>query len=434
MDPIKTHPIKQHRRILAASLAGTAVEFYDFYVYATAAALVFGPLFFPAESESAQLLLSLMSFGLAFFARPVGAIAFGHFGDRIGRKSTLVASLMLMGISTLLIAFLPTYQMIGWVAPALLCVLRFGQGFGLGGEWGGAALLAVENAPKGWEARFGSAPQLGAPVGFLAANGLFLLLGLWLPEQAFNEWGWRIPFLLSAVLVSLGLWVRLRIGETPAFREALEKEAPPMVPLGNLLRHHWGPVIAGSAGVIACFAIFYLSTAFALGHLTTGRGMPREVILGVQLLANTFLAIGIVVAAIWADRTSPRRILAIGAVATVLLGLVFGPVLGASSLPVVFVTLAASLFVMGLVYGPLGAWLPTLFPPFVRYTGVSVAFNAGGIIGGAVVAVEAQRIAMTGGIALIGLFLTIAGLLTLAGVYLARPITVEQPVPEPLIP
>jgi len=415
------NPIRQHRRILAAALAGTAVEFYDFYVYATAAALVFGPLFFPAESESAQLLLSLMSFGLAFFARPVGAIAFGHFGDRIGRKSTLVASLLLMGISTLLIAFLPTYEMMGWVAPTLLCILRFGQGFGLGGEWGGAALLAVENAPKGWEARFGSAPQLGAPLGFLAANGLFLLLGVWLPENDFNDWGWRIPFLLSAVLVGLGLWVRLRIGETPAFREALEKEAPPMVPLGRLLRNHWGPVIAGSAGVIACFAIFYLSTAFALGHLTTERGMARELVLGVQLAANSFLAIGIVVAAIWADRTSPRKVLATGAVATALLGAVFGPVLGEASLPIVFVTLAASLFVMGLVYGPLGAWLPTLFPPLVRYTGVSIAFNAGGIIGGAVVAVEAQRITMEGGIALVGLFLTVAGLLTLAGVRVARP-------------
>ncbi|WP_324743323.1 MFS transporter [Tsuneonella sp. CC-YZS046] len=428
------NPIRQHRRILAAALAGTAVEFYDFYVYATAAALVFGPLFFPAESESAQLLLSLMSFGLAFFARPVGAIAFGHFGDRIGRKSTLVASLLLMGISTLLIAFLPTYEMVGWVAPVLLCILRFGQGFGLGGEWGGAALLAVENAPKGWEARFGSAPQLGAPLGFLAANGLFLLLGVWLPEDAFNDWGWRIPFLLSAVLVGLGLWVRLRIGETPAFREALEREAPPMVPLGRLLRNHWGPVIAGSAGVIACFAIFYLSTAFALGHLTTGRGMVRELVLGVQLAANSFLAIGIVVAAIWADRTNPRQVLAAGAVATALLGAVFGPVLGGSSLPIVFVTLAASLFVMGLVYGPLGAWLPTLFPPLVRYTGVSVAFNAGGIIGGAVVAVEAQKITMQGGIALVGLFLTVAGMLTFAGVFMARPLRAESPVAEPLIP
>lgn len=183
------NPIRQHGRVLTASLVGTAVEFYDFYIYATAAALVIGPLFFPTESQAAQTLLSFMTFGLAFFARPVGAVAFGHFGDRIGRKSTLVASLMLMGGSTLLIAFLPTYAMAGWIAPALLCLLRFGQGFGLGGEWGGAALLAVENAPRGWEARFGSAPQLGAPLGFFFANGLFLLLGLGLSDADFAAWG-----------------------------------------------------------------------------------------------------------------------------------------------------------------------------------------------------------------------------------------------------
>lgn len=415
------NPIYQHRRILTASLVGTAVEFYDFYVYATAAALVFGPLFFPAESPSAQLLLSLMSFGLAFFARPVGAIAFGHFGDRIGRKSTLVASLMLMGVSTLLIAFLPTYEMVGWVAPMLLCVLRFGQGFGLGGEWGGAALLAVENAPKGWEARFGSAPQLGAPAGFLAANGLFLLLGMSLSESDFIAWGWRIPFLLSAVLVTMGLWVRLRIGETAAFQAALEHEAPPAVPLGVLLRRHWAPVLAGTAGVVSCFAIFYLSTAFALGHMTTVRSVPHETVLSVQLLANTFLAIGIAASAVWADRTSPRRVLGVGALATALLGFAFGPTLADGSLVQVLIVLSAGLFVMGLVYGPLGAWLPTLFPPLVRYTGISVAFNAGGIIGGALIAVEAQRISMDGGVALVGLFLTAAGLVTLAGVRLARP-------------
>src|SRR6187402_2073803 len=190
-------PLKTHRRVLAASLVGTAVEFYDFYVYATAAALVFGPLFFPAESTAAQQLLSFMSFGLAFVARPVGAIAFGHFGDRLGRKSTLVASLLLMGVSTLLIAFLPTYAMVGWVAPLLLCLLRFGQGFGLGGEWGGATLLAVENAPPGWRARFGMFPQLGAPVGFIAANGLFLILGVILTPEQFQAWGWRLPFLGS---------------------------------------------------------------------------------------------------------------------------------------------------------------------------------------------------------------------------------------------
>ena len=414
------HPIRAHRRILAAALVGTAVEFYDFYIYATAAALVFGPLFFPAESAAAQTLFALMSFGIAFIARPVGAIAFGHFGDRIGRKSTLVASLMLMGASTLLIAFLPTYAMVGWVAPLLLCILRFGQGFGLGGEWGGAALLAVENAPKGWEARFGSAPQLGAPVGFLAANGLFLLLGLGLSEEDFAAWGWRVPFLASALLVAIGLWVRLRIGETRAFREAMEREPPPEVPLARLLTRHLGGVLAGGAGVIACFAIFYLATAYALAHGTGALGYSRETFLAVQLAANCFLAVGIVLAAIQADRTSPGRVLLLGAGATVVLGLVFGPGLASGSLWLVFATLASALLVMGFVYGPLGAWLPTLFPVPVRYSGISVAFNAGGILGGAVTPVLAQMLAVEGFGAQAGLLLSAAGVVTLIGVSLAR--------------
>ncbi|HSQ95161.1 MAG TPA: MFS transporter [Croceibacterium sp.] len=419
-----TSPLREHRRVLAASLVGTAVEFYDFYVYATAAALVFGPLFFPSVSAAGQQLLSFMSFGLAFVARPVGAIAFGHFGDRLGRKSTLVASLLLMGVSTLLVAFLPTYAMVGWVAPLLLCVLRFGQGFGLGGEWGGATLLAVENAPKGWESRFGSAPQLGAPVGFLTANGLFLLLGLGLSEEDFSAWGWRVPFVLSAVLVGVGLWVRLRIGETPAYREALEKAPPPAVPLGVILRDHWAPTLAASAAVVSAFAIFYLSTAFALSHMTSARGVPRETMLALQLAANLFLALGILLAAVGSDRTNPRRMLALGAAATVVLGLVFGLALAGGSLALVFATLAAGLLVMGFVYGPLGGWMPTLFPVTVRYTGMSVAFNCGGIVGGAVAPIAAQMLSAAGGISLVGLFLSVAGLVTLLGVMVGRPSSV----------
>lgn len=419
-------PLSTHRRVLAASLVGTAVEFYDFYVYATAAALVFGQLFFPQESTAAQQMFAFMSFGLAFVARPVGAIAFGHFGDRLGRKSTLVASLLLMGVSTLLIAFLPTYAFmdesgIGWVAPLLLCVLRFGQGFGLGGEWGGATLLAVENAPKGWEARFGSAPQLGAPVGFLAANGLFLLLGLGLSEADFTAWGWRVPFLLSAVLVAVGLWVRLRVGETPAFRDALEKASPPRVPLGTVLRHHWAPTLVATAGVVAAFAIFYLSTAFALSHMTTVRAEPRETVLALQLAANLFLAAGIALSAIGSDRTSARRMLALGALATIVVGFAFGPVLAGGSLTVVFLTLATALLVMGFVYGPLGGWMPTLFPVTVRYTGMSIAFNGGGMVGGALMPIAAQKLSELGYVPLIGLLLSAAGLLTLLGVTLGRP-------------
>ncbi len=418
-------PITTHRRVLAAALVGTAVEFYDFYVYATAAALVFGPLFFPAESIAAQQLLSFMSFGLAFVARPVGAIAFGHFGDRLGRKSTLVASLLLMGVSTLLIAFLPTYAMIGWVAPLLLCTLRFGQGFGLGGEWGGATLLAVENAPKGWEARFGSAPQLGAPVGFLAANGLFLLLGLGLTEQDFTAWGWRVPFLVSAVLVAVGLWVRLRVGETPAFREALEEAPPPKVPLGTVLARHWGATLAATAAVVSAFAIFYLSTAFALSHMTSVRGVPRETVLALQLAANLFLALGIVLAAIGSDRSSARKMLAWGALATIVVGFAFGPVLAGGSLPVLFVTLAAALLVMGFVYGPLGGWMPALFPVTVRYTAMSVAFNCGGVIGGALMPIAGQKLSEWGYVSLIGLLLSVAGVVTLAGIAMGRPPAAE---------
>ena len=415
-----THPLRVHARILTASLVGTAIEFYDFYIYATAAALVIGPLFFPAQSVAAQQLLSFMTFGLAFFARPVGAIAFGHFGDRVGRKSTLVASLMLMGGSTVLIAFLPTYAMAGPVAPVLLCLLRFGQGFGLGGEWGGASLLAVENAPKGWEARFGAAPQMGAPLGFLAANGLFLLLGLTLSEADFAAWGWRIPFLASAAMVAVGLWVRLNIGETAAFREARDHAPPPRVPLGTLLSGHSGAVLAGIAGVVACFAIFYLATTFSLSFGTKTLGYPRETFLAVQLGANCFLALGIGVAGWWADRTSPRRVLGTGAALTALIGVGFGLGLGSGSLPLVFVTLAAALFVMGLTYGPLSAWLPTLYPVAVRYTGISVAFNLGGIIGGALSPFAAQALADRGGTPFVGLFLTFAGALTLLGVILGR--------------
>ncbi len=418
-------PYRKHRRILTASLVGTAVEFYDFYIYGTAAALVFGPLFFPSESPSAQLMLSFMSFGLAFFARPVGAIVFGHYGDRIGRKSTLVASLMLMGISTLLIAFLPTYAMVGWVAPLLLCLLRFGQGFGLGGEWGGAALLAVENAPSGWRSRFGMFPQLGAPVGFIAANGLFLLLGLGLSDSDFVAWGWRIPFLLSAVLVGLGLWVRLKIGETPAFADALANEAPVPVPLGELFRHHLVVTLAGTFAVVACFAIFYLATSFALAHGTTTLGYPKEQFLLIQLGAILFMAIGIIFAGYASDASSAHRVLTWGCGATVLVGFLFGPALASGSWPVVGLGLATALFVMGLVYGPLGGWLTGLFPVRVRYTGASVAFNAGGILGGAMAPIVAQALAERGGTEMVGLYLVIAGFVSWAGLRLVRTQTAQ---------
>lgn len=406
-----------NRRVLAASLVGTAVEFYDFYIYATAASLVFPSLFFPKSSDSAQLLQSYATFAVAFFARPVGAAFFGHFGDRIGRKSTLVASLMMMGGSTLLIAFLPTYAMVGWVAPFLLCLLRFGQGFGLGGEWGGAALLAVENAPPGWRARFGMFPQLGAPVGFIAANGLFLILGVLLPAEAFLDWGWRLPFLASAILVGLGLWIRLRIGETPAFQKVLDEAGPSHVPMAEVAKRHFPALLGGTFAVVACFALFYISTAFALGHGTKTLGYSREAFLGVQLGAILFLALGIVLAGYASDASNPRRVLMAGCVGTVAVGAVMGAMMGAGSLLLIWAWLSLALLMMGFVYGPLGAFLPSLFPPRVRYTGASMAFNVGGIIGGGLAPVAAQALADRGGLVPVGLYLVAAGVLSLVGLF-----------------
>ena len=393
------------RRVLAASLIGTGIEFYDFYVYATAASLVFGELFFPSASKPAQQLAAFATLGVAFVARPLGSVFFGHFGDRVGRKSTLVASLLTMGVSTTLVAALPTYAQAGWVAALLLCVLRFGQGFGLGGEWGGAALLAVEHSPPGWRARFGMVPQLGAPAGFIAANGIFLLLGMWLTPQQFHDWGWRMPFLLSAALVGVGLWIRLRLAETPEFAAALAESPPPAVPIADLLRSHAGTLIGGTLGSIACFVLYYLATAFALGYGTKTLGYSMQQFLGVQLVAILFMAVAIALSGWAADRHwDERRVLIGGSVGAILTGFAMQPLMGSGSLFQVFLFLALSLFVMGFTYGPLGGWLPSLFPPMVRYTGVSAAFNVAGILGGGLTPFVAQTLANYGGLAPVGLY------------------------------
>jgi MFS family permease len=404
-------------RILTASLVGTAVEFYDFYIYATAAALVFGPLFFPSDNADLQLLLSFASFAVAFVARPIGALVFGHYGDRLGRKSTLVASLLLMGGSTFAITFLPTYAAIGVAAPAILCLLRFGQGFGLGGEWGGAALLAVENAPPGWRGRYGMFPQLGAPVGFIAANGLFLALGLWLDDGEFLNWGWRLPFAGSILLVGIGLWVRLTILETPAFAAMLAHEKPPAVPLAELVRDHGRATLCGIATAVTCFAIFYIATAFALGYGTTALGYSREAFLQLQLGAILFLAAGILIAGWLSDRTSPQRVLMLGSLSSVVLGATMGPLMQAGT-GGVFAFLSLGLFVMGFVYGPLGAFLPGLFPARVRYTGASVAFNLGGIIGGGLTPVIGAALSARYGIGAVGWYLAGAALVSVIGLAL----------------
>jgi MFS family permease len=396
-----------------ASMVGTAIEFYDFYIYATAASLVFGPLFFPAADPSTQLLAAYASFAIAFIARPLGGIAFGHFGDRIGRKATLVAALLLMGGSTVAIGLLPTYQDVGWPATAVLCVLRFGQGLGLGGEWGGAALLAIENAPQGYRGRYGIFTPLGGPLGNIAANSFFLFVVALMTPEEFMAWGWRVPFIASAILVVIGLWIRLRLTETPAFKAALEKAPPAKVPFADLLRGYPRQFIGGVFLSLATFVVFYLVAVFALGYGVNTLGYPRNEFLAVQLGAIPFMAVGIIWAGCWADQATPRRVLTVGCITAVFVGMAFAPMLASGSMFLVWLILSLTFLAMGLIFGPLGCFLPSLFPARVRYTGVSVAFNLGGVIGGGFTPLIAQTLADRGGLYLVGMYLGASGIISL---------------------
>lgn len=395
-------------RILVASFVGTAIEFYDFYIYATAAALVIGPIFFPPGEPAVQTLQAFATFAIAFLARPVGAALFGHLGDRIGRKATLVASLMTMGVSTVLIGCLPTFASAGWLAPAALCLLRFGQGLGFGGEWGGAALLAVENAPPGRRALYGIFPQLGAPVGFAAANLSFLGLSLTLSPPDFEAWGWRLPFLASAALVGVGLYVRLKLTETPLFQAALREAEPERVPIMAVLARHLRPMLLGTLAMVACYAVFYLSTVFALSYGTSALGFPRKTFLLFECAAIVFMALGIPLSGRAADRFGRRPVLLSGLAFTALLGALIGPMLGSGQGALVLGFLCLGLFAMGWIFGPMGALLPELFPTRVRYTGASVSYNLAGIIGAAGAPAIAQALSQWGGIGSVGWYLGIA--------------------------
>lgn len=407
-------------RIVFASFIGTAIEFYDFYVYATAAALVIGPVFFPHSSPTAQALSAFVTFGLAFIARPVGSLLFGHFGDRIGRKSTLVASLLVMGLSTTLIGFVPGYDSIGGWAPVLLCVLRLGQGIGLGGEWGGAALLATEYAPAGRRGWFGMFPQLGPSVGFLASNGLFFGLALTLSDEQFRTWGWRVPFLLSAVLVALGLYVRLKIAETPAFRAAIERRERVRVPLVTLFSRYGGPTLLGALAMVVCYTLFYISTVFTLSYGVATLHFSRQSFLGMLCLAVVFMALATPLAAWASDKFGRRPVLIVGTAAAVASGFAMAPLVGSGSPPLVALFLIIELFLMGVTFAPMGALLPELFPTSVRYTGAGVSYNLGGILGASVAPYIAQMLAARGGLAWVGAYVSIAAAVSLVAVLMMR--------------
>ena len=408
------------KRIAFASFIGTAIEFYDFYIYGLAVAMVIGPLFFPHDNAAVQTLNAFLTFGLAFLARPFGSLLFGHFGDRIGRKVTLVASLLVMGISTTLVGVLPTYAVAGWGAPALLCLLRFSQGIGLGGEWGGAALLAAEYAPEGKRGRFGMFPQLGPSVGFIFAVGGFMLLSNGLSDAQFRDWGWRIPFLASSALVVMGLYVRLKLTETPVFAKTLTEHRPVRVPLAQLLGHHIRPLLLGSLSMVVCYAMFYICTVFTLSYGVGSLGFTRSQFLGMLCIAILFMALATPLAAMAADRYGRRPVLLAAGAAAVLAGFLFEPMLSSRSPMVITVFLSLELFVMGATYAPMGALLPELFPTAVRYTGAGAAYNLGGILGASLAPYIAQRLVMQGGLAWVGGYISAAAAISLVAVLLMR--------------
>jgi metabolite-proton symporter len=405
-------------QILFASLIGTAIEYFDFYIYANATVLVFPRLFFPNSDPTTATLSSFATFALAFIARPVGSAIFGHFGDRVGRKTTLVAALLTMGVSTVAIGLLPTYETMGIAAPILLSLCRLGQGLGLGGEWGGAVLLAVENAPPRKRAWYGMFPQLGAPLGFLFAGGGFLALSKLLTDEQFFGFGWRIPFLASAVLVLLGLYVRLTLSETAVFAASRAAQEPVKVPIARVLSDHLGPVVFGCLISLSTFVLFYLMQVFVLTWGTTKLGYSREQFLVFQLIGALFFAATVPLSALLAERARRPTLIVVNAVIAVF-GLALAPLLTAGTAGAV-TAVVTGMALVGFVFGPLGTVLSELFPTLVRYSGASLTFNLAGILGASASPYLALWLAQTHGLHYVGFYLSTAGLLSLVGLLATR--------------
>lgn len=402
--------------VLIASLVGTTIEFFDFYIYATAAVLVFPKLFFPAADPVSATLQSLATFAIAFFARPIGAALFGHFGDRVGRKATLVAALMTMGPSTVAIGLLPGYDSIGFWAPLLLALFRFGQGLGLGGEWGGAVLLATENAPAGKTAWYGMFPQLGAPLGFILSSGTFLILTNTMSNQDFLSFGWRIPFIASALLVFIGLYVRLKLAETPQFMEVLEKNEQVKVPIAEIFSRYSRVLMVGTFMSVNTFILFYLMTVFTLGWGTTVFHYSRSDFLIAQLIGVLFFGIGVVISGRLADILGRGRMLFWASVFSALFGLILPFIFVPDAFAKVAFFLSLGLLIMGFTYGPLGSGLAEIFPAKIRYTGASTAFTLAGILGASLAPYIATYLARTYGLEWVGYYLSLASLISLVAI------------------
>jgi MFS family permease len=446
-----TQPVNSKGKVIFASLIGTTIEFYDFYIYATASVLVFPKLFFPAATEINALLSSFAIFGVAFIARPIGSVLFGHFGDKFGRKGTLVASLLTMGLATFLIGLLPTASVPGWaiVAPLLLVILRFAQGLALGGEWSGAALLATENAPQGKRAIYGTFPQLGAPIGFILANMLFIWFNFALTPADFQDWGWRIPFLSSAVLVVVGLYVRLKLVESLSFQKVLEEKKVAKVPITATLKTHWRPVLAGTFIMLATYVLFYIMTSFTLTYGTKpasaeaaqaiaeksgkpmsaveianfvpGLGVPRSDFLWMLILGVVFFGIFTLVSGPLAEKWGRRKFLLAVTAGIFVFGALWFTMFGPGAAAAV-VGLIIGFTLMGLTFGPMAAILPEMFPANVRYTGSAVAYNLASVIGAAPASFIAIALwqAAGGSTWLVGFYIAAAAVLTFIALWITR--------------
>ena len=411
-------------KVALASMVGTAIEFFDYYIYAAAAVLVFNTQFFHSGDPLSDDLLSLSTLALAFFARPIGSALFGHFGDKIGRKKTLVASLVLMGGSTVIIGLLPTYSQIGIWAPILLCICRVGQGIGLGGEWGGAALVATENAPEGKRAWYGTFPQLGAPIGLFVANATFFLVSYFWGQQALVEWAWRIPFVSSLALVLVGLYVRLTLHESHVFVEAEEKGKKLKAPVSVVFTKHFKPMVIGTFIMVATYSLFYIMTAFAQAYSRTpatlseagypmGLGIPANTFTGLLLISAIVFAIFISISGLYADKIGRSKWLIWTTVSILIFALCMPLFLGNGTPTSVFAFLVIGMALMGMTFGPMAALLPELFPTEVRYSGASLAYNIASIIGATIAAMISLKINALYGLMGVGIYLAINAFLTL---------------------
>ncbi|GAA3523299.1 MFS transporter [Amycolatopsis ultiminotia] len=401
-------------RIAVASFIGTAIEFYDFYIYGTAAALVFGKVFFPTFSSTAGVLASLGTFAVGFIARPVGAVLFGHWGDRLGRKSMLVTSLLVMGLSTVAVGAVPDYGTLGIWSPVLLTVLRFVQGVGLGGEWGGAVLMSTEYAPPGQRGLYSAFPQLGPAIGFVLGNLLFLLLGAVLPAAEFQSWGWRLPFLFSAVLLVVGFYIRIRIAETPVFQAALDKAEQARVPLFELVRKQPRVLILSTLSFVLAHALFYTVTTFCLSVATSALGIPRTTVLISLLVSAAVMGVGTLVFAMKSDKWGRRRLSAAAAVSVVVWAFPLFALMQTRNPILLTLAFIGGLLCFAMLYGPMGAFLPELFRVRYRYSGASIAYSVSGIVGGGVVPLISTDLwASTGSSVPVALLLVGLGVLSL---------------------